>query len=957
MGNFFGTIFRHRPSRVWFIVTSVVLVLLLAVTIVASTALSELMNTLFGHGKRILGEGGGEKIFPADFETKAAARENGERVNEEICEEGFVLLKNESSTLPIATSAVAKARVSVFGKNSVNLVYGGSGSGAGSNEFIKTIFECLEAANFEYNKVLETFYKNTSQSGAGRSANPGMENGGAAYLNTGETPWESYTANNIPASYASDYKDAALVVFSRIGGEGFDLPRTGGHQSAHAQNTGDHYLQLDKHEAKLLEEADKSFDKVIVILNSSTPMQIGDLKDDARVDAVLWIGAPGDTGIMALGRILNGTVNPSGRLPDTYARNFKNDPTYVNFGSGSYTGDTNGPTSRIRMFVDYEEGIYVGYRYYETRYITEAAATRDTWYNNNVVYPFGYGLSYGTAFTQEFTGATPSTLSKNKFTVSVRVTNNGAKAGKDAVQIYMTSPYTSGGIEKSHVVLAGCAKTPEIAAGGNATIQVEIDPYYFASYDMNAANGSQKGCYVLEQGAYIFKLAKNAHAVGDNLYGSFTANVSAVIRYEDGETAGTKVFNRFDDAAVELVQKLSRADNFATMPQTRTPAETVMRKIVNDRINSFETNNTFTTTVMPVTGQKGGLMLQDFFDKDYDDKDWKTLLETLTVDEMVDLIGKGNFQTVAILSIGKPQTTDADGPAGFVNFMSVGKGAVYGTSHYVCEPVMAATFNTKLLEKLGIAVGNEALIGNEDGDGAPYSGWYAPGVNIHRSPFGGRVGEYFSEDPFLSGMMASYEIKGVMTKGVYTQVKHFAVNEQETARNGVCTWLTEQTLREIYLRPFEMTVKIGGTRAMMSSFNRIGAMWTGGDYRLLTDVLRSEWGFRGMVICDFNTGGHMDSRQMHYAGGDLNLQTQGINWSPRKSNATDITIVRDCSKNILYTVANSNAMNDEVVGYKMAGWQILLIVADIVVVLGLAAWGIFVILGAFKKAKSKTTNN
>ncbi|NLC17242.1 MAG: beta-glucosidase, partial [Clostridiales bacterium] len=651
-------------------------------------------------------------------------------------------------------------------------------------------------------------------------------------------------------------------------------------------------------------------------------------------------------------------VNPSGRIPDTYARDFKKAPTWFNFGNNlipngqDYLSVQDKKSTYIYSFVDYEEGIYVGYRYYETRGFTDV----ETWYNENVVFPFGYGLSY-TTFSQEITNkqALQNTIitADKTIIVNVKVTNTGSVAGKDVVQLYVTPPYIEGGIEKSHVVLAGFAKTGIIQPGASETVTVEIDPYYFASYDYNDKNQNGFKGYELESGKYIIRLCANAHEQID----SFEATVQEPgIKYETDPVTGYSVVNRFDDIDDELGSILSRTDWGGTFPATRTTQERELDALTNQKINSIATNNPFQTNEFPIIGEENDVTLRDLVGKDYDDPLWDKLLNRLKVNDMINLFNNGAFQTAAIMEIGKPRTNDADGPAGFVNFMSdPSVGAVYGTSHYACEPIMAATWNVDLLFDFGEAIGNEALIGDERGDGTPYSGWYAPGINLHRSPFGGRAGEYFSEDSFLSGMLAAYEIQGAMSKGVYTQVKHFAVNEQETSRRGICTWLDEQTLREIYLRPFEMAVKIGKTRGMMSSFNRIGAKWTGGDYRLLTEVLRNEWGFRGMVICDFNTGSHMDSRQMAYAGGDLNLQTFNQEWKPKKSDPTDMTILRERVKNILYTVCNSNAMNSEVLGYKPPVWMVLMFIIDAVVVAGLGLWGFFAIRKAYKAQKQKTS--
>jgi beta-glucosidase len=922
--------------------------------------LYDVLSNVLGKERRITASGT-DIAYVADFETKEEARLNGDAVNQRISEEGIVLLKNED-VLPLPEGS----KISVFGKNSVNLVYGGSGSGQSSGLYTKTLFQSLEGAGFIFNPDLKAFYENNTLSGTGRTANPKMENDGNVILETGETPWANYTAD-VKNSF-NNYKDAALIVISRIGGEGWDLPRSmtdkNGNPVAGARNGDDHYLQLDANETELIKQVANTFEKVIIILNSSATLEVGFLTDPthyayhANIDAALWIGAPGDSGIMALGRILKGEVNPSGHLVNTYVKNHKLDPTWQNFGNyllanGQMYTDIGDKKSNFNYaFVDYEEGIYVGYRYYETRGFTDG----EDWYNAHVIYPFGYGLSY-TTFNQTIKNKAAlegKNIEKDKdIIVDVEVTNTGTVAGKDAIQIYVTAPYKNGEIEKSHVVLVGVAKSPLIEPGKSATVRVTLEPYAFASYDYNDANNNGFIGYELDGGDYVIRLGKNAHESFDTV----TMKVVPLgIKYEKDLVTDNEVVNRFADADDELVVILSRADWAGTWPQPRTAAEKKISAATNAIINSIETNNPNNYDEFPILGEANEVKFQDLVGKDYDDPLWDQLLNNLTADELINLFNKGAFQTIQLNSINKPKTIEADGPTGFVNFMSnPAMGAVYGCASYVCEPIAAATYNPDLLFELGEAVGNEALVGDERGDGAPYSGWYAPGVNLHRSPFGGRVGEYYSEDPFISGIMGSNLIKGVASKGVNTFVKHLAVNEQETTRSGVSTWLDEQTLREIYLKPFEYTVKKGETKGMMSSFNRIGAVWAGGDYRLLYDILRDEWGFKGTVISDFNTGSHMDSRQMAYAGGDLNLQNFGQEWNPKKSSASDMTVLRINAKNILYTAVNSNAVNSEVLGYKNPLWVNALIIFDVIVVAGLAVWGVFAIRGALKKKEDNIT--
>lgn len=612
-----------------------------------------------------------------------------------------------------------------------------------------------------------------------------------------------------------------------------------------------------------------------------------------------------------------------------------------------YTDVKDRNSSYIYTFVDYEEGIYVGYRYYETRGFTDG----EDWYQDHVVYPFGYGLSY-TTFNQKIIGKASLDDSNirinNKIRIEVEVENTGNVAGKDAVQVYVTAPYTNNGIEKAHVVLVGVAKTPIIEPGGKVNVEVEIDPYSFASYDYNDKNQNGFKGYELEEGNYTFRLGKNSHEFFDNV----TLKVSENIKINKDLETDYEVINRFEDGDDELTVILSRSDWENTFPKARTALEKVISEITNAGINSLEHFNPNTYDTMTIFGENNGVVLADLVGLDYDDPLWEDLLNNLTAQQMMDLFNKGAFQTIDILSIGKPKTIEADGPTGFVNFMSNPlTGAVYGTSSYASQPVRAATFNPQLQYLVGEAAGNEALIGDERGDKTPYSGWYAPGVNIHRSPFGGRLGEYYSEDPYLSGILAAYQIQGASSKGVYSMVKHFAVNEQETSRGGIATWVDEQTLREIYLKPFEYTVKIGETSGMMSAFNRIGTVWTGGDYRLLVEVLRNEWGFEGTVISDFNTGSHMDSKQMAYAGGDLNLQNFAQEWNANMASINDLNVLRNAAKNVLFTVANSNALNLEIIGYRPPLWIVALYIIDGIAFISLATWGIFTVRRATKHSK------
>ena len=743
-----------------------------------------------------------------------------------------------------------------------------------------------------------------------------------------------------------------------------------------ARNADDHYLQLDQNETDLIEHVcAQNFEHVILIINSGSAMELGFLDDpdhyayNEKIDGALWIGFPGISGMNAVGQVLKGETNPSGHTVDTYVRDLKQDPSWQNF-STNLTANGNAYLDvRGRLagyyFVDYEESIYVGYRYYETRGFTDG----EDWYDDHVVFPFGYGLSY-TTFEQEIVSAPDGeALTADPFEVTVRVTNTGSVAGKDVIQVYATAPYSEGEIEKAHKVLVGFAKTEELAGGASAEYTIEIDPYNFASYDYNDANGNDFRGYELDAGDYDFTVAQDAHDAGE----VFTMALAEDIRYENDPVTGTAVVNRFDDADDHLQSLLSRSDWEGTWPAPPTEEQRALSQETLAAIESTESGApSYIDPEEPVPADIG-TMLADMQGADYDDERWYELLNRITTDEMLSLHNNGGFQTVGIDSIGKSQTWDSDGPAGWVNFVVGFSQRFEGTCTYAAEIVFACSWNTDLLYRFGQTVGDEALTGytyeeqvtNEDGTTEtvirhiPYAGWYAPAINIHRSAFGGRNWEYYGEDGYINGNHSEYQIKDQREKGVIPYLKHFAVNEQETTRNagGLVTWVTEQAMREIYLRPFEIAVKEGKTNGMMSSFNRIGTCWAGGDYRLLTEVLRNEWGFRGAVICDYDSATpYMDNRQMASAGGDLTLGTdQSAFWRDFDAgNAEDVAILRNATKNILYATANSTGVLVSV-RTGIAKWQILLYVLDAVIPAGLVVWGVFAIIQAHKKPKEEET--
>ena len=1005
-------VFKGTAGKVWLCVTVLLLALLIVVSVLATSTFRSIISTVLGGPGAIMAEGV-EPIYTSDYATKAESKEAGDELNVQIAEEGFTLLLNEKNALPFAEE---ERKVSVFGKNSVNLVYGGSGSGGGDNSQAATLFDGLEEAGIEYNPALREFYEG-SASGSGRSNSPSLSEGmtEAPTLDIGETPVSRYSSDLIGTF--DDYGDAAIVVISRIGGEGFDLPR--------AQNTrnggieGNHYLQLDQNEYDLLDMVTARFDKVVVVLNTLTSFQCdfieeyNNIPSDPRIDAVLWIGGPGSTGARAFGRLLTGEANFSGRTVDLFARDFTKDPTWQNFGDNTQVNDgengnayMEGSTATTDYYVAYEEGVYIGYRYYETRGYEEAKYDQNIdWYGENVIFPFGYGLSY-TQFDQQMTMSGSLADAGSKLTFNVTVTNTGSVTGKEVVQLYVTLPYISGGIEKSRVQLVDYAKTGPLAPGESQDVTFTVSAYELASYDYNDANGNSHIGYELDPGAYVFYAAKNSHVDGAGVvFDEQTAELETLITFDKDPDTGADVGNlytyganyngvnedgsvNFDDLqyrlqdvyvtasdGTEVIRKgMSRTDFEGTFPQASTEAERIYLTGEKEAIADRTHNNPVIgkTTEMPVTGAEGEITLRDLIGVDYNDERWDDLLDRLTPSEMLDLVNNGAFQTAAIEKIKKNLTNDSDGPIGFVNFMPGLSSHYVGNTTFACQILIAATWNKDLAYQMGRAVGDNGVWGDVNGNGLPYSGWYAPAINLHRSPFAGRNFEYYSEDPILSGKMAVQVINGAATKGVYTDLKHFALNDQETARGGVATFCTEQALRELYLKPFELAVKGAdsiapaaaedgvteyvGSNGVMSSFNRIGTVWTGGDYRLMTQILRGEWGFEGLVICDYKTDNSvMDSRQMLYAGNDLILASlANLLWTDCDFNsAQDVQILRNASHNILYTVANSNSMNVDIVGYSLEWWITALIAVDVVVPVCLIGWGVLLFVRARRQVQKE----
>jgi beta-glucosidase len=896
------------------------------------------------------------EYYSADFdsidEVDAAAKE----LVEEISGAGVVLAKNEGQALPLA----AGASVTMLGRAAADPVFGGSGSGSVDTNSAVNARQGLENAGFTVNDAVYGAIESYA------AENPRgfieMDRPDISTYFIGEMPVDGYEAQS--ASFA-DYADAAVVYIGRPGGEGGDLTRDMSDWDDNAE-PGQHQLELNQDEKDLVELAKANFDTVVIVVNSSTTIEMGALQADTGVDAILLAGSPGATGLNAVGRILSGDVNPSGRTSDLWAADFTADPTYQNFGGYLYdnlevsypvsaveTATSNATVTDEAPFVNYAEGIYFGYRYYET-----AAAEGFLDYDEAVVYPFGYGLSY-TDFTWSVTdtqaGAVDGTIA-----VTVEVTNAGSVAGKDVVELYYTAPYTPGGIEKSEVVLGDFAKTGVIEPGASESVTLELPVEDMASYDYL---GEQ--AYVLEAGDYAISVRTDSHTVAPGTE-PITYSVDSDVVYSGENHRSTdlaEVTNQFDDVSAQFstepedgkILAMSRADFAGTFPTAPTGDQLVASDAVAEGFAAWDYDaeaDAFEGD-MPTTGASTELSLIDLRGLPKDDPQWDELLDSLSVGDMTDMLLNGAYQTAAIGSIGKPQTTEPDGPAGFSSFIN---SSINGVA-YPSEFLIAQTWDVDLGRAMGQMLGNEAMFKD-------INGWYAPAANLHRSPFAGRNFEYYSEDPFLSGRMMTSVANGAAEKGVYTTLKHFALNDQETNRvnNGIATWATEQTIREIYLKPFEMAVKnitmevpyladdegtietttVGAT-AIMSSFNRIGATWAGGSEALMTDVLRGEWGFEGFAISDFNLYPYMNPNQSISAGTDLTLTFQPSKSFGDTSSAKAVTDIREATHNILFTVASSNAMNGlapgATVSYTPPTWVYIQIGASILV-------GLLVVAGA-----------
>lgn len=999
----------------------------------------------------------GKYYYTSNYSSRSAVLTAGRKLSRQISGEGYVLLKNSESTLPLKKGN----HITVFGKNSVYPAYSGGGSGGGPSGGRVDLYEALEETGFKVNPTMKAFYENTTLSGANRSISNYTMIGRTIGIPTYETPVSSYRATEKKSFDA--YSDAAVIFISRYASEGADLSRSSwdmttsynswtqqtstDYSSGRAQVNDDgtiktvagrtdgneHYLELDDNEKDMIKLAKASgFKKLVLVINSGNPLELDWVdSEDLGVDAALWMGNPGQAGFLALGDVLNGDVNPSGHLTDTYAKDFTKSPTYAFTGLGE-TGDDdgfyalssapnkpyasyaaakaamkdgetviynngtgnawivdsataayvsagkyyggNGSTAypvkatanedgsytvgtgstatsygtdnvySYNRYVKYKDGIYVGYKYYETM----GEILGNEWYQNAVKYPFGFGLSY-TDFSWETVSSTinlssPKAVSK----IRVKVTNTGDVAGKDVVQLYAAVPYTAGGVEKAAQSLAAYGKTELLEPGESEIVELSFRAYDLASWDENLSHDSVTGGYVLDAGRYTFSLRTDSHTKKGVV--DLTKDTSTALNITSDPSTGTLLKNQFDEAMnvangkdfdVLTRDDMAKGQDYVLNNVLRADTEAERKINVNDiqyLRSSAYLNETYTTT-----GEAGKISLDELDkDKDY----YKTtrpttsaghkkedgtaymftdligvdpsttegaelyqkVVENVSVMELANLVGHGSHQIAAISSIDMPHQYQEDGPGGF--------NTQADTMAFCNNIVIASTWNVELAEEMGELMGEVALW--ED-----IGGWYAPSVNIHKSEFAGRNFEYFSEDAILSGDMVAAQIRGANTKGLMCTLKHFALNEQETDRgrsnDGVCTYADEQTIREIYLKPFETAVKEGEATCIMGSFNRIGNIWASYYDPMNNDVLRDEWGFMGAIITDASSGQYMRNDAMLRGGTDYDLGSHwviGTDGSDDGSNISNTTVylMQEAAKHIFYAVARSNAIN-EVLGY------------------------------------------
>lgn len=900
---------------------ALILALVVTITSVCLGPMYDNVNTLLAGNDRITDE------------HRKASLETAEK----IAEEGITLLKNDDHALPLEKSS----KLNVFGWSSIKPIYGGSGSGSTSEENAISLIDGLEEAGFETNKEIQDFYTDF------RNERPEI-GFSAVDFTIPEPSFEEYVNAGI-FDHAKEFSDTAVVVIGRASGEGIDMAMSLSEENNFVNDEQGNpivfstqeddldasrsFLELTHRESAMVEEVADSFENVIVVVNSAQAMELGWVDDYENINAVIWCPSPGEVGFKALGRIINGEVNPSGHLVDTFVYDLQKTPYINNFGSFDYENyeDVTGAEENKAVFVNYNEGIYVGYKFYET-----AAAEGLIDYDTTVQYPFGYGMSY-----TEFEAAIDDVQDDgNSITMDIKVDNIGDVAGKFTAEIFYNPPYKNGGIEKATANLVEFAKTGIIEAGESEIVTVQFDYEDMASYDSECLV-SKNGAYVLESGDYQINLCSDSHTVLD----TYTATVSSDIIYDEEHegsrsTDNVAATNQFEYAKSDVTY-LSRANKFENYEEAIAGPDNFE---MTDEIKAdYASRITFDASAyddpdaeMPTTGADNGLKIQDMQGVDYDDPSWDKLLDQLTVDELKNMIANGTFHTVETKSINLPYVFETDGPTAVNSFFTGKRGTAF-----TAPLLVAATWNKELAAEFGDRIGQELV-------DYGFTGWYGSGMNIHRTAFSGRNFEYYSEDAFLSGKIAAYEIAAVREHGIITYLKHFVMNDSETDRaKGICTWSTEQAIREIYLKPFEMAVKEGNSNGIMNSKNAIGSKWVGSNPEVQINVLRKEWGFMGAVMTDSLdtvSGYYQNPNEAVRAGTDKMLAfTVDEGYWDNESTGTIIAL-RNAAHNVLYTLANSNAME---ISTGTPSWVFLLAGCDIVILLLLVVWEV----AAIKKVK------
>ena len=913
---------KHKAIRPWkgmSIFSGILAVLFAIVFFICSMFDNTIVAFAGGTFWELENEDESAQYYTSDFDSVEDMITYGEELCQQVEAEGAALLMNENQALPLDEGA----KISTFSNSSVNIVYGGTGSGNIDASSAETWKGALEKSGFSVNETLWDFY-DTGDGAAYKSDRGGTVT--TAGATTSEVPWSAYT-DEVKKS-VSDYGDAALVMISRVGGEGAD-----------ATYDGENYLALDDNEKEMLSnlaqmKKDGTVKKIVLLINSANALQVDFLKDNEYdIDAALWIGDVGISGITAVADILAGKVNPSGSLVDTYCYDNYSSPAMANFTPIQYEGYEEGLIpDTADTYMIYQEGIYVGYKYYETRYedkVMGSGNAGDYVYSDNVAFPFGYGLSYTTFEYSNYSVSYDET--SHKYHINVTVTNTGdTYAGKETVQIYVQSPYTTydieNQVEKASVSLCGFGKTHELAPGESQALEIVVDGADIASYDAYGAE-----TYILDAGTYYFTAATDAHNAINNILaakgyseanGMDGAGNAALVGSWNNPTLdtttysvsanGTGITNQLSDSDLNLyegsdqkVTYLSRSDWEGTWPSEKVKIALTEQLIDDLQLVRYDAED-YETVDMPTLGAEGDLTLYDMIGLDYDDPQWDALLDQMTFDEMVSLIGDSFHWTMPIESVQAPGSRDENGPQGLTASLFNADSDEMAATAFTSEDVMAATFNTDLMTEIGKVIGNNCLSAN-------VAVLYGPGNNLHRVPYGGRNFEYYSEDGFLSGEMSMYEVAAIESKGVHVVMKHFALNDCEQDRLGLGVWLSEQAAREIYLKAFQAPIEEGNGGGVMVAYTRWGAIWSGSNKGLMTGILREEWGSEGLSITDNVLTQYVNGVDALMAGGVSTFDAMlpyVLNQLPDyEDDPVIVTAMREACHHNLYAIANSVAMN------------------------------------------------